>query len=260
MKSLGVDLKKIDECMGDPEADAENAVLKAEQQAQIEKGIRGDVMILPTLVINNREYRGKLDKKAVLKAICSGFKETTEPPICLSHGKDVATSVGWGFAWTVVLGVAAIGVVGYTFYKYRVRRYMDSEIRAIMSQYMPLGNEGEEIENRASVEAVVVGGRDLIIAIVKIGTQFDCVLHRFSRPYSLSHHRFLPGLPAWQTFPHAHTSPEDFVDDPGAVLENMKANHIGNKRSLFYQAYALYYEKLKKFPDAEKMYHLGVQK
>ena len=52
----------------------------------------------------------------------------------------------------------------------------------------------------------------------------------------------------------------DFVDDPGAVLENMKANHIGNRRSLFYQAYALYYEKLKKFTDAEKMYHLGVQK
>ena len=114
MRFLGVDLKKIDECMGDPEADAENAVLKAEQQAQvwfknnffgefvvcicddmifhilvylkIGKGVRGDVTILPTLVINNRQYRGKLDKKAVLKAICSGFEETTEPPICLSHG------------------------------------------------------------------------------------------------------------------------------------------------------------------------------
>ncbi|CAH1418676.1 unnamed protein product [Lactuca virosa] len=85
IKSLGVDLKKIEECMGDPEADAENAILKAEQQAQIGKGVRGDVTILPTLVINNRQYRGKLDKKAVLKAICSGFKETTEPPICLSH-------------------------------------------------------------------------------------------------------------------------------------------------------------------------------
>ncbi|KAK9061076.1 hypothetical protein SSX86_018256 [Deinandra increscens subsp. villosa] len=51
----------------------------------------------------------------------------------------------------------------------------------------------------------------------------------------------------------------DFVDDPGAVLEHMKAHHIGNKRSLFYQAYALYYEKLKNFTAAEKMYHLGVQ-
>ncbi|XP_076954645.1 uncharacterized protein LOC143629189 [Bidens hawaiensis] len=51
----------------------------------------------------------------------------------------------------------------------------------------------------------------------------------------------------------------DYVDDPGAVLEHMKANHIGNKRSLFYQAYALYYEKMKKFNEAEKMYYLGVQ-
>ncbi|KAI3788596.1 hypothetical protein L2E82_01367 [Cichorium intybus] len=289
VKSLGVDIKKIDECMGDPKEDVENAVLKAEQQAQIGKGVRGDVTILPTLVINNRQYRGKLDKKAVLKAICSGFKETTEPDICLSDeietnecldnnggcwmdtvanitackdtfrgkvcecpivqgvkfvgdgykhceasppprcqvnnggcwkstkdsrnysaciddhtegcecppgfkgdginscedineckektacqcsnckckntwgsyecsckgnllylkehdtclSKDVATSGGWGFAWAVVLGVAAFGVAGYTFYKYRMRRYMDSEIRAIMAQYMPLDNEGE---------------------------------------------------------------------------------------------------------------------
>ncbi|KAK1355116.1 BUB1 N-terminal domain-containing protein [Heracleum sosnowskyi] len=51
----------------------------------------------------------------------------------------------------------------------------------------------------------------------------------------------------------------DFVDDPGAVLGTMKANHIGMKMSLFYQAYALYYEKLKRFEEAEKMYHLGAK-
>ncbi|KAJ9694187.1 hypothetical protein PVL29_009931 [Vitis rotundifolia] len=82
--SLGVDVKKIDQCIGDPEADVDNPVLKAEQDAQIGKGSRGDVTILPTLVINNRQYRGKLDKGAVLKAICAGFQETTEPTICLS--------------------------------------------------------------------------------------------------------------------------------------------------------------------------------
>lgn len=52
----------------------------------------------------------------------------------------------------------------------------------------------------------------------------------------------------------------DFVDDPGAVLRTMEVNHVGRKRSLFYQAYALYYEKIKKFEEAEKMYHLGVNK
>ncbi|CAI9772214.1 unnamed protein product [Fraxinus pennsylvanica] len=51
----------------------------------------------------------------------------------------------------------------------------------------------------------------------------------------------------------------DFVDDPKAVLRTMEMNRIGMRKSLFYQAYALYYEKTKKFDAAEKIYHLGVQ-
>ncbi|KAL0733096.1 hypothetical protein Bca4012_009306 [Brassica carinata] len=84
IKSLGIDSRKLDKCMGDPDADSDNPVLKEEQDAQVGKGSRGDVTILPTLVVNNRQYRGKLEKSAVLKALCSGFEETTEPSICLS--------------------------------------------------------------------------------------------------------------------------------------------------------------------------------
>ncbi|EEF34086.1 conserved hypothetical protein [Ricinus communis] len=51
----------------------------------------------------------------------------------------------------------------------------------------------------------------------------------------------------------------DYVDEPRMLLRAMEMNSIGVKRSLFYQAYALYYEKIKKFEEAEKMYHLGVQ-
>ncbi|OMO76586.1 Mad3/BUB1 region 1, putative isoform 2 [Corchorus olitorius] len=51
----------------------------------------------------------------------------------------------------------------------------------------------------------------------------------------------------------------DFVDDPSVLLRRMEMNNVGTKRSLYYQAYALYYEKMKKFDQAEKMYHLGVQ-
>uniref|UniRef100_A0A5B7B1A7 Putative Vaculolar sorting receptor 3 isoform 1 n=2 Tax=Davidia involucrata TaxID=16924 RepID=A0A5B7B1A7_DAVIN len=90
IRSLGLDIKKIEKCMGDPNADSDNPVLKEEQDAQIGKGSRGDVTILPTLVVNNRQYRGKLEKGAVLKAICSGFEETTEPAVCLSG--DVETN------------------------------------------------------------------------------------------------------------------------------------------------------------------------
>ncbi|MBA0755420.1 hypothetical protein Gogos_022190 [Gossypium gossypioides] len=300
IQSLGVDLTKIDKCIGDTEADEENPVLKAEQDAQIGKGSRGDVTILPTLVINNRQYRGKLDKGAVLKAICAGFQETTEPTIyietneCLENnggcwedktanitacrdtfrgrvcecpivngvkfsgdgythceasgalqceinnggcwretqegktysaclmsmsarrswpanvlganakipggamsaavvmvpctcesmtcasvsifgasvinrwdfmlsdslgmfqltysiskdaGKNGKTEVSSGFIWAIILGLVVAGAVGYAIYKYRIRRYMDSEIRAIMAQYMPLDNQPSNIHH-----------------------------------------------------------------------------------------------------------------
>ncbi|MBA0649321.1 hypothetical protein Goklo_016896 [Gossypium klotzschianum] len=89
IRALGLDGKKIEKCMGDPNADEDNPVLKEEQEAQVGKGSRGDVTILPTLVVNDRQYRGKLAKGAVLKAICAGFEETTEPAVCLSGGPIV---------------------------------------------------------------------------------------------------------------------------------------------------------------------------
>ncbi|XP_065039075.1 uncharacterized protein LOC135673745 isoform X1 [Musa acuminata AAA Group] len=51
----------------------------------------------------------------------------------------------------------------------------------------------------------------------------------------------------------------DYVDDAKVLLRKMETNGIGLKRAMFYLAYALYYEKQKKFTEAEKMYHVGVQ-
>ncbi|CAD5174275.1 unnamed protein product [Musa acuminata subsp. malaccensis] len=290
LKSLGLPLDKITKCMGDPDADVENDVLRMEQELQIGHDSRGDVTILPTLVINNVQYRGKLERSAVLKAICAGFKESTEPPVCLNgdietneclrsnggcwqdsksnitackdtfrgrlcvcpmvnnvqyqgDGYTSCEAVGpgrcamdnggcwsetrdgqtfsacsdsvltgcrcpagfhgdgyqcedtdeckeklacscpecsckntWGgydckckgnqlyikgedtciaknmsrFGWILTLlvlsCVAGAGIAGYLFYKYRLRSYMDSEIMAIMSQYMPLDNHNNEIQ------------------------------------------------------------------------------------------------------------------
>ncbi|XP_064993853.1 vacuolar-sorting receptor 6-like [Musa acuminata AAA Group] len=90
VRSLGLPSDKISKCMGDPEADVDNDVLRTEQLLQIGHGTRGDVTILPTLVINNVQYRGKLERTAVLKAICAGFKESTEPSVCLNP--DIETN------------------------------------------------------------------------------------------------------------------------------------------------------------------------
>eukprot|EP00249_Psilotum_nudum_P020534 c27746_g1_i1 orf=437-2317(+) len=289
IKSLGLPLDRIRECVGNPDADAENPLLKAEQDAQVGKGSRGDVTILPTLIINNRQYRGKLDKGAVLKAICAGYKESTEPSVCLSSdvetneclvnnggcwqnretnitackdtfrgrvcecpvyqgvqlqgdgythcqavgpgrctinnggcwiearggktisaclsseldgckcpagfegdgqrhcedideckkklacqcpdclckntwggydcqckssllyineqdnciGNEISSRINWALLFLILAGLAGISMGGYFVYKYRIRSYMDSEIRAIMAQYMPLDSQGD---------------------------------------------------------------------------------------------------------------------
>ncbi|CAN6362127.1 unnamed protein product [Urochloa humidicola] len=51
----------------------------------------------------------------------------------------------------------------------------------------------------------------------------------------------------------------DYVADAKPLLKKMEKSGIGLKRASFYMAYALYYEKHKRFNDAEKMYSLGIQ-
>ncbi|KAK3139221.1 hypothetical protein QOZ80_5AG0379770 [Eleusine coracana subsp. coracana] len=52
----------------------------------------------------------------------------------------------------------------------------------------------------------------------------------------------------------------DYVKDAKPLLKMMEQKGIGLKRASFYMAYALYYEKHRRFDSAEKMYRLGIQK
>lgn len=61
---------------------------------------------------------------------------------CISKtGTEVRSA--WAAVWVILLGLAMTGGGAYLVYKYRLRSYMDSEIRAIMAQYMPLDSQNE---------------------------------------------------------------------------------------------------------------------
>eukprot|EP01018_Ginkgo_biloba_P004774 Gb_15965 [translate_table: standard] len=52
----------------------------------------------------------------------------------------------------------------------------------------------------------------------------------------------------------------EFVPNREEVLFVMEQKKIGMKHALYYQAYALHYEKVKKFTAAEAMYKLGIER
>ena len=41
----------------------------------------GKILLLPTIIVNKHQYRGRLDVPSVLRALCAGFSETTEPQV-----------------------------------------------------------------------------------------------------------------------------------------------------------------------------------
>mmetsp|Transcript_31740 Transcript_31740/g.53324 ORF Transcript_31740/g.53324 Transcript_31740/m.53324 type:complete len:713 (-) Transcript_31740:456-2594(-) len=79
--TIGLNVNDVRVCMGN--ADDDHPLLDNEKMAQMgDTEGRGDVTINPTVIINQRHYRGKLDTGAVLKAICAGFDEGLEPDLC----------------------------------------------------------------------------------------------------------------------------------------------------------------------------------
>ena len=68
------------------DVDAEIPILERQLDAMIdaENSGRGLVRYLPTIVINNAQFRGSISYKGVLSALCSGFEEGSEPAVCLS--------------------------------------------------------------------------------------------------------------------------------------------------------------------------------
>ena len=94
LNSVQLDVEQWRRCVGDPDANERNAVLEQQQEAQVGTDGRSDVSILPTVVINNEQYRGKIISSDILQAICAGFAAGTEPEVC--GGADACDDGGGG--------------------------------------------------------------------------------------------------------------------------------------------------------------------
>lgn len=70
---------------------------------------------------------------------CKGEKlYIMEQDTCIERN---STKFGWFLALLILGAVVSAAFAGYIFYKYKFRSYMDSEVMAIMSQYMPLDSQ-----------------------------------------------------------------------------------------------------------------------
>ena len=70
--------------------------------------------------------------------------------LCVQDASDAAKEGGiktstasLGLIGGVILAVMLVAGIGFGVYRYRIRTYMDKEIRSIMSQYMPLEDNNQ---------------------------------------------------------------------------------------------------------------------
>ncbi|GAB4818267.1 hypothetical protein N2152v2_005313 [Parachlorella kessleri] len=110
MRASNIDPVPVADCMGDIHENSFSPILEAEFRAQHDStGVGyGDVIMLPTIIINSDQYRGRLDAPSVLRALCAGYKEGTEPPVCLTGGLNVdECSTGKHDCWQGPAGESA---------------------------------------------------------------------------------------------------------------------------------------------------------
>lgn len=87
-KAVGLDYAITQRCVKDSDRpDGSNALLEAELKSRTEKNI----LLLPTVVVNNVVLRGGVTPVSVLSTICSGFKRDMVPGLCScveTHSKE----------------------------------------------------------------------------------------------------------------------------------------------------------------------------
>lgn len=158
MKAAEIDEDMVETCMINsggvgPDLNATNHLLEKEIADQEALG----VVLIPSLLVNKAVVRGSLSFATVLRAVCSGFSQGSEPDICLEcanchdelkcvqdNGKCPSKNSGGGdgvpihiFASILVILLCCFLLAAYIQHR-RQERQMRDEIRGIVQEYMPV--------------------------------------------------------------------------------------------------------------------------
>jgi hypothetical protein len=170
MNKASVDKSSIDKCMADSgglEGNITNSLLEAELAHRETSG----VVVIPTLFVNQSPVRGALSFSTVLKALCAGFAQGSEPSVCKTcascqdeercvtlgghcpsgglAGNGVSLTTFLGALFVLSLLFLCTGLVQYR----RQQRYMRDQVRGIMAEYMPLdGNQRKPTDTSVGIE------------------------------------------------------------------------------------------------------------
>jgi len=164
-KRAAIDATVIEDCMEDNGGltkDRPNVLLELELKSQAERGI----VILPTVVVNSAALRGALTISNVFDAICAGFATGTKPEICQQcercddpseclKGNGVCVAGGAyrrSGVSTLLFIMSILSIVGMftglvLWYYKKVGKEMRDEVRGILAEYMPLEDDGDDIDN-----------------------------------------------------------------------------------------------------------------
>jgi len=165
-KKAKIDSYIIESCMRDSGGiiGDDNTLLELEIKKQEER----NVVVMPTLFVNEIVVRGSLTANNVINAICAGFLEGTTPDICEkcsgcinkkicvqndgncarsssinpgSNNRSIHEQIS---GLQIIVLSSIFGALFYIHWK-KTREGMRDDVRAIMSEYMPLDGGDNEI-------------------------------------------------------------------------------------------------------------------
>lgn len=167
MGRANVEAKKIDSCMSDSgglEGDEKNTLMETQLLAKDKSG----VVILPAMYVNRVSIRGSLEFEVVFKAICAGYSSGTTPSVCetCSNCPDQKVCISQGFCGSkklqesvstmnMIYAMIGLSVVFCLVSYIQHRRYqsqMQSQVKGIIAEYMPLESDQAQGANRVSEE------------------------------------------------------------------------------------------------------------